>query len=331
MTPAPDAALLVPVIDMQPFIAGDAAAQRDVARRFGAAFETSGFAAIVNHGVPAELGQRLYEQAKAFFALTPAEKQALSPPERVKGRGYLPMGIESVAATLSGETPPDLCEALVFGSLQRERAGLGQPNLWPSQPAGLTGAVNEWFDAIRALCGRLMRMSALALDLPPDWFDPCYGQPALTLRFVNYPDQPVEPAPGQLRYGAHHDYGGLTILRQDDAPGGLQVCDPQGRWHDVAAIEDSFVINVGDLMQRWTNDRWKSTLHRVVNPPRALTGSTQRLSMVAFTGPSEDTVVGCLPSCTGPSRPALYDAVVAGMYVRAKLSSSMELSSPKAG
>jgi isopenicillin N synthase-like dioxygenase len=318
-------AVAVPVIDMAPFIEGGARLRSGVARRFGDAFEQTGFAAIVNHGVPAALARTTYAQARAFFALPEAEKAGLSPPERVKGRGYLPMGIESVAATLSGETPPDLCEALVFASLQRERAGAGKPNLWPTQPAGFAGTVNAWFDALHMLCGRLMRMSALALELPEDWFAASFEEPALTLRFVNYPDQRAEPAPGQLRYGVHHDYGGLTILRQDDAPGGLQICGRDGLWHDVPSIPDSFVINVGDLMQRWTNGRWRSTLHRVTNPPRSLTGSTQRLSMVAFTGPNEGTTVECLPSCQGSGNPPRFAPVNAGDYVRAKLAASMEL------
>ncbi|MDR6426752.1 isopenicillin N synthase-like dioxygenase [Variovorax paradoxus] len=318
----------VPLIDMAPFMRGDAAARRDTARQFGRAFEETGFAAIVNHGVSARLADDVYAQAKAFFALPLDHKSQLMPPEKVKGRGYLPMGIESVAATLDGETPPDLCEALVFASLQRERDGRGQRNLWPSEPPGFEQNINAWFDAIHGLCGRLMRMSALALDLPEDWFDACFSEPALTLRFVNYPDQPVEPRPGQLRYGAHHDYGGLTILRQDNAPGGLEVCDLQGRWHDVPVIADSFVINVGDLMQRWTNGRWRSTLHRVSNPPRDLTGSTQRLSMVAFTGPEESTSVECLPSCCDAAHPARFEPVIAGEYIQGKLRSSMELTAP---
>lgn len=319
--------MAIPVIDIGPFADGGEQARLDVARRFGRAFETAGFAAIVNHGVSADLASRTYAQARAFFALPLAAKERLVPPERVKSRGYLPMGIESVAATLSGETPPDLCEALVFASLQAEREGSGKPNLWPTEPVGFDTTIQSWFDALKDLSARLMRMSALALDLPEDWFAPFYERPALTLRFVNYPDQAVEPPPGQLRYGAHHDYGGLTILRQDNAPGGLEVRDLENRWHDVPAIPDSFVINVGDLMQHWTNGRWRSTLHRVSNPSRSFTGSTQRLSMVAFTGPNEKATVECLPSCCGPDNPPRFKPVVAGDYIRSKLSASMDLKS----
>ncbi|MDB5799200.1 MAG: putative 2OG-Fe(II) oxygenase superfamily [Rhodocyclales bacterium] len=325
MTADMTALTTVPVIDMTRFLHGDAADKAAVARQFGDAFESVGFAAVTGHGVPEALANDMYAQASGFFAHPFAEKLAHMPPEAAKGRGYLPLGIESVAATLAGETPPDLCEALVFGSLQRERAGQGKPNIWPTQPAGLAPSVNAWFDAMHALCGQLMRMSALALDLPEDHFDASFSTPSLTLRFVNYPDQIEPPAAGQLRYGAHHDYGGLTILRQDPAQGGLQICDLAGQWHDVPPVADSFVINSGDLMARWTNDRWRSTLHRVINPPRHLTGSTRRLSMVAFTGPDDNSEVSCLPSCLRADEPPRYQPVLAGEYIRQKLAASMDI------
>ncbi len=320
----------IPVIDLGPFLEGPEPARREVARRFGAAFETCGFASIVNHGVDPALVERMYAEAERFFAQPFADKLAWTPPEQTKGRGYLPLGIESVAATLAGETPPDLCEALVFASLQRERAGQGLPNIWPSAPPGLAAAVETWFDAMFALCQRLMRLSALALDLPEEYFEASYREPSLTLRFVNYPDQPEAPREGQLRYGAHHDYGGLTILRPDQAPGGLQVCDLEGRWRDVMAPAGALVINVGDLMARWTNDRWRSTLHRVINPPREWTGSTRRLSLVAFTGPAAGTEVACLPSCCSAERPARYAPVEADAYIRQKLDRSMQITGHRA-
>lgn len=315
---------VIPVVDLAPFFGQDGAARRAVAREFGRAFEEVGFVSIVNHGVPAELVDGTYAAAQSFFGLPMEGKTRYTPPEQTKGRGYLPLGIESVAATLTGETPPDLCEALVFASVARERAGEGMPNYWPADPPQLADRVNAYHDAMQQLGWDLMRLSALALDLPEDWFAPHYRTGALVLRFVCYPEQTETPKDGQLRYGAHHDYGGLTILRQDDAPGGLQVCDLQGRWHDVPYRPGSFVINVGDLMARWTNDRWRSTLHRVVNPPVAVVG-TRRLSMVAFTGPDATTEVTCLPSCVSAETPARYAPVNAQAYVMEKLRASMEL------
>jgi isopenicillin N synthase-like dioxygenase len=317
-------AVVIPVVDLADLHGGDGAARQALARRFGQALETAGFVAIAHHGVPADLEAQTYAQALRFFDLPLADKLALAPPERVKGRGYLRMGTESVAATLGGATPPDLCEALVFASIHRERTGQGPPNFWPGDLPGFKATIDAWFDAQLALCRQLMRLSALALGLPEAAFDAAYAQPSVALRFVHYPDQPEEPVADQLRYGAHHDYGGLTLLRQDAAPGGLQVCDAQGQWADVPAIPGTFVVNVGELLHRWTNGRWPSTLHRVINPPRAWSGSTRRLSLVAFTGPHEDTEVACLPTCQEPGEPPRYPPVRAGCFVRDKLRASME-------
>ena len=312
------------IVDIAPFLHGDAAARAAVGAAFGQAFETSGFAVIVGHGVAERLAGETYDALKAFFALPEADKLACTIPEKTKSSGYLPIGIESVAKTLTGETPPDLCEALVFRAPHRE-AFSPYKNIYPAQPAGLRPLVEQWGAAMLELTRQLSRLSAIALDLPEDHFDAPYEDPSLALRFVHYPDQPIPPRPGQLRYGAHHDYGGLTILRQDAAPGGLQIRDRDGVWKEVGIVPGSFIINVGDLMARWTNDRWRSTLHRVSNPDRSLTGSTARLSMVAFTAPHESWEVACLPTCSTPANPPRYQPVKSGDYVLSKLANSMEL------
>lgn len=316
----------IPVVDIEPFFAGNRDARQRVARSFGAALEKVGFVTIVGHGVDPRLIEATYRTVHDFFALPFAEKLRSNPPEKVKMRGYLPVGIESVAATLDAKAPADLCEALVFAGLSRTVPAAGaQPNIWPEHPTGLRALVTRYETTLVTLGRQLMRLSALALDLPEDHFESFYAQPGVTLRFVNYPDQVEPPKPGQLRYGAHHDYGGLTILRQDDAPGGLQICDQAGKWHDVPASPDGFVINVGDLISRWTNGRWRSTLHRVVNPPRELTGSTRRLSMVLFFSPNEESEIACLPTCATAENPARWPPVKCGDWVRAKLAKSMDL------
>lgn len=317
----------LPIVDIAPFLGGDPEAKKKVARAFGHAFENTGFAIVTGHGVPLELAENLYAAMTAFFEQPMEQKTPYTPPEATKGRGYLPIGIESVAKTLSGETPPDLCEALVYAAPHRPESATA--NFWPDHPADLAALVNEWTGEINALSRHLARLSALALDLPEAFFDADYSDPALTLRFVNYPDQDQEPKPGQLRYGEHHDYGALTILRQDSAPGGLEVRDDNGQWREAPVVPDSFVINVGDLLARWTNNRWRSTLHRVSNPPRNLTGSTRRLSMVAFTGPNEHTEIACLPSCQSPENPPLYQPVNCGEYIMSKIKASHELEDAK--
>ena len=307
----------IPVVDVAPFFAGDTAAKPAIARSFGHAMQTAGFVTVTGHGIAPRLIQDTYDTVAAFFLRPLPEKLAYVTPEVAKTRGYLPMGVESVGATLGGDNPPDLCEALVFAGLHRETAV--KANIWPDQ-RGLRDQITTYAQAVTQLGNGLMRIAALALGLPEDHFAAAFADPSMTLRFVNYPDQHDDPAPGQLRYGGHHDYGGLTILRQDSAPGGLQVADAEGHWHDAMTPPDSFVINVGDLMARWTNGRWRSTLHRVINPPRQWAGTTRRLSMVGFHGPNEDTLVSGLPTCPPDDAPSIK----AGEYVRSRILASME-------
>lgn len=319
----------IPVVDIGAIYGQAPDALAETAREFGAAFEKFGFATIVGHGVPPSTIDAAYRAGNAFFDLPLAHKLANTVPDRVKGRGYVPAGVESVARTLGSDRPPDLVEALVFGAMQDEtlplpRGGISAAtgNYFPAEPPELASAFHAYFMAMRELSGTLMRLAAVALDLPADFFAPFVDRRRGTLRAAFYPEQPDPPAPGQLRYGAHTDYGGFTILRQDDAPGGLQV-DLDGSWIDVAPQPGAFTINIGDLVSRWTNGRWRSTLHRVVNPPRDTHASTRRLSLVFFSGPNDDAIIECLPTCQGPGRPAQYPPVVARDYIRAKLDSSM--------
>jgi isopenicillin N synthase-like dioxygenase len=314
----------IPVVSLASLQGGDDAGTKLAARDFGSALEDIGFVTIVDHGVPAKTVGDLYNLAHRFFARPIEQKLECMLPDKAKPTGYIPMGAESVAATLHGEEAPDLCEALVF--IPPEQDGrIGRRNLWPRDFPELEAAVTGYFRALAALASNLYRISEIALELPAGFFSPYFREPSFTLRLVNYPEQITPPRPGQLRYGAHHDYGGLTILHQDAAPGGLQVRDRSGAWRDVPHRPGAFVINVGDLLSRWTNDRWRSTLHRVVNPARDAMGPTQRLSVVFFTGPDRNSEIEVLPTCVSDRNPAKYPPVVAGDYVRAKILASHDL------
>lgn len=318
----------IPVIDMSALRDGDGTSRRDLARQFGHTFERFGFATIVGHGVETAIAARAYDLANRFFDLPLDEKMRSALPDRVKNRGYVPAGVESVALTRGDDRPPDLVEALVFYALHMEPADLlpgtsaATGNLIPANPPELAAALRDYFVAVRDLSGDLMRLSALALDLPEDFFAPYIDKRKGVLRLAYYPEQTDAPEPGQLRYGAHSDYGGFTILRQDSAPGGLQV-ELDGEWIDVLPHPGAFTINIGDLIARWTNDRWRSTLHRVVNPPRDGDIATRRLSLVFFSGPNDDALIECLPTCKSDANPAKYGPVVARQYVLSKLDRSM--------
>jgi len=325
----------IPVIDIAPFLAGDPEGRRQVVRAWAAAYEGVGFATIMGHGIPEDLLLRLHAAAGRFFELPLETKQRLAFPGESAAQGYFGQGVERLAQTL-GEArtpaPPDLCETLNFGFIDWERDGppsrfdaaVFRPNLWPDEPPDFRAVVEDYFDRAYALMQSLMRIGALALDLPEDHFAGFYDRMPTQLRLTHYPDQEGEPLPGQLRSGAHTDYQGFTILRQDDAPGGLQVQAPDGGWVDVKPLAGALVINAGDLLSRWTNGRWKSNVHRVINPPRGLGRSARRISIVLFTGPNYDAEIACLPSCATPERPPRYPSVRAWDHFMDKVRASME-------
>ena len=277
----------------------------------------TGFAVISGHGVPQHLLDRIYASAQDFFARPHAEKARLSFADKGRGQGYLPMGSETVGRGRVEDVQPDLCESLTFADPRFDVAApthaldarLYRPNLWPDDMPEFADTVREYMAAGRDLALRLMRLSAMALDLPSNYFAPFFDRMELNLRCVLYPDQAEPPAPDALRYGPHTDFSGFTILRQDDAPGGLQVQNGEN-WIDVPAIAGTLVINAGDLIQRWTNDRWVSNVHRVKNPPRDMKTGTRRQSIVLFTGPNSDAEISCLPGCG----PAKYPPILAGLH-----------------
>jgi isopenicillin N synthase-like dioxygenase len=185
-----------------------------------------------------------------------------------------------------------------------------EPNLWPAAPAGFERAATAYYRAMSGLIVSLMRLAALALDVEEGFFDDKVDRSIGTMRLNYYPAQAVPPEPGQLRASAHTDYGGFTILSGEDVPGGLQVRTRDARWVDVGTSPTTFVVNIGDLLMRWTNDRWLSNLHRVVNPPATAASSAARLSIAFFNHPNYDALIECLPS-QGPPRHA---PVLSGEY-----------------
>lgn len=281
----------VPVIDLA---AGtDKAGRAAVARAIGEACETSGFFAIVGHGIDQALIDRVYSTSKRFFELPRDEKSKVAIRPGAQG-AYLAGG--AVAKSIGKDTPPDLTElfrSTVTGDLPAEtRAKLGPPsdpwaqvNQWPDSPAEFRATFHEYMGAMSGLARNLMQLFALALGLDEHYFDGKIDPGMSSLVANYYPPQLERPLPGQIRKGAHTDWGALTILYQDDK-GGLQVEQEGHGWRDVPFIPGSYIINLGDLMAFWTGGHWVSTMHRVANPTESNAGG--RVSIPFFLYPNHD-------------------------------------------
>ena len=252
-----------------------------------------GFFTITGHGVPAEVIRGLNSKAHAFFALPMQEKLEVMPADIKTPRGYKPVGYEALGHGNANMTPPDLKEYYHFGreswpnepyftSAEGQRYFI--PNVWPRNPAGLRRAAARYYAAMERLVGELMRLTALGLGLEEHFFDDKIDRHITAMRLNFYPEVKEPPKPGQLRGGEHTDYGLLTILNGENVPGGLQVKTRAGTWIDVETDPDTFVVNIGDLLMRWTNDRWVSNVHRVATPPGNAAGA-KRLSMAFFSPP----------------------------------------------
>lgn len=314
---------VVPVVDLTG-CRGDRARRAEVGQLIDTAFRESGFMVIVGHGVPAELVESMYRKTAEFFVQPDEEKlRYLSPVGAATRRGFSRNNYS--AASRDERTPPDLCEFFTMNRLGEpglarpevlgEQYGeLSAPNIWPSTPADFRSVWLAYFAAMEELSGLLMKLFATGLDLDEHYFDR-FIDDHYTYMIANfYPPQLTPPAPGQLRRGAHTDWGTLTILYQDDTPTGLEVRNRGGEWVPVPPLPNSFVVNIGDLMAVWTNDRWVSTLHRVVNPPRERSAD-YRISIPFFHQPNFDALIECLPSCTSPGNPARHPAVTSGGWV----------------
>ena len=312
----------VPVIDIAAYRLGDAGAKAEVAMAVDRACRDIGFLVIGGHGVDAGLIERTRSVSAAFFDLPLAEKLRVARPAKDVTRGYIGLDEESLARSRDPDAyGSDLNESLMVGPVDAlppayafaPAAGKHfAPNLWPERPAGLREAWTDYYRAMGSLAQTLMRIFALGLGLPERFFDAKIDRHISRLRVRNYPAQLTAPAPGQIRAGAHSDYGSLTILATEDKPGGLQVCNAAGHWVDVPIAAGCFIVNIGDLMARWTNDTWVSTLHRVVNPPAEAGAAARRQSLVFFHNPNYDAAIESLAA----GAPSKYPPTTSGEHLR---------------
>jgi isopenicillin N synthase-like dioxygenase len=296
----------IPAIDFAGFTGGDAAERAAIAPDIRGAFEQFGFLYLRNHGVPQPVVDDLFAQARAFFD-QPAEVKA-----RARGpdaRGYSGPGYSALDPT----RPADLKEAF--------RAGYdSEPprTCWPEGLPAFRETVLAFHDAASAACRRVMHALALSFGLPQSYFDATHQPHSGSTQLLHYPPLPGELLPGQLRSGAHTDWGTITLLFHAGDAGGLEIQRPDGTWLPAPSVPGAAIVNAADLLRRWTNTQLRSVLHRVT-PPEGPAAARSRYSAVLFYQPRFDAVITCLEPCHGPGRPARYPPITAGEYLQARL------------
>jgi isopenicillin N synthase-like dioxygenase len=318
--------LSVPVIDIEPFRQGGAPGRAAVAAAVDAACRDIGFLVVSGHGIPGRMLTEVGEVTRGFFDLSLEEKMRVGRPAPDVSRGYVAVEGESVGRSRDATaTAGDLNESFMIGPVDAPDPAYASapsagrhfaPNLWPDAPPALRGTYSGYYRAMGDLAALLMRIFATALELPEHFFADKIDKHISRLRVRNYPEPEVAPLPGQLRAGAHSDYGSLTILATEDRPGGLQVCNAAGEWVDVPIVPGAFIINIGDLLARWTNDRWVSTLHRVANPDEGEVAGSRRQSLIFFHNPNYDAEIRCIPTCLRPGDQPRYEPITSGAHLR---------------
>ncbi len=313
----------IPLVNLEGFLGANEADRAAVVTEVSKALEEVGFLIVSGHGVPPSLIDRVSAASLAFFDRPDEEKNRFLPPSKEIGRGYSAMRGRTVGISQNPNLLKSLQESYGIGMMdvpdapyfRSTRPGANfDANIWPDAPADFEPAMREYYGHMDRLFHEMMRLFAIALGLPTTFFDDKIDKHNSTLRLTHYPALKREPLPGEERAGAHTDVGTMTILYIDDTPNALKAQTRSGEWINVNRVPGALVINIGDLMMRWANDKWVSNMHRVANPPMIDGRSQRRLSIVFFCQTNYDTVVECLPNCSGPDNPPRYEPIVAGDY-----------------
>jgi isopenicillin N synthase-like dioxygenase len=316
--------LAIHEIDLAPFRSGDDADRASLAGAFDRAGRESGFILLTGHGVDDAVIDDAFDAWQRFFDLPLEEKRrAVAPPESDGMIGYTAYGAQALAYTAGGESPPDLMEAFSIGREDTTDAFFDDfrdwfpPNVWPDAPPSLRAAVGALENSLHGVADVVLRAMALALDLPEEWLVARADHAVVTTRCNHYLRGPgYEPLPDQPGLGGHTDYGMVTLLVADPVPG-LQVLRG-GSWHDVVPPRGSIVCNLGDMLAMWTNDRWVSTMHRVL-PPAPGDGVARRRSIARFLDGDPSVTLSAIPSCVPDGGTPRYPPVQAGEWLMAKI------------
>jgi isopenicillin N synthase-like dioxygenase len=305
----------IPKLDLQQYIQGDTAAQKQFVADLGNAFTEIGFVALKGHLLSPSLQENLYTQIRAFFNL-PFEVKKKYEIEGIGGqRGYTSFGKE----TAKGRTTADLKEFWHFGQYVEDAPALAASypeNVWVDELPEFNTIGKETYQQLEATAAYVLQALAEFLDLETDYFNPFIKNGNSILRPIHYPPITEEPKDA-VRAAAHGDINLITLLMGAQGAG-LQVLNNQNEWIDALAAPDELMINVGDMLSRLTNNRLKSTIHRVVNPPREEWGKS-RFSIPFFMHPISEMPLDCLTNCVDDLHPKGFDDITAGAYLEERL------------
>lgn len=305
----------IPVIDLNLALSPGALRNAEVAAQIRAAGESAGFFYVINHGIPKSLIEQQFASAKALFSLSEAEKEAISLKKSQAGRGYETLG----AQTLDASAKPDMKESFYCGIAYPQAHPYVQKgyysygiNQWPTQLPDLEKQSADYIGAMCSLAQRLMQLLALSLHLPEDYFDDMHESPMVTLRMIRYPAHPEDADANTFGAGAHTDWGAITLLAQD-MWGGLEVQMPDGEWVPATPIQDALVINLGDMIPRWTNGLYHSNPHRVRNTH---SGGAARYSVPFFYTPDYMAQVSPVPGTVPDATQPLFTPCTVGEHLQ---------------
>ncbi|KAG8416631.1 hypothetical protein J3459_007602 [Metarhizium acridum] len=323
--------LVIPLIDFSKFLTGTPDERKTTAEAILHGFQTAGFIYLKNHPIPAEVLSQTFDRSADFFALDTDAKMKLGWTTPEANRGYSSPGREKVTQLEDiaqvdkvRSAAPDLKESLEIG----RDTDPNYPNQWPAEDGRLKGFrtdMNDFFSQCQKLHMEVMRAIALGMEIQEDFFDRFVHVGDNTLRLLHYPSVKADVFrinPGQVRAGEHSDYGSITLLFQDSR-GGLQVKSPTGHFVDATPIPGTIVVNAGDLLARWSNDTIKSTIHRVVEPPRKEDNSyPPRYSIAYFCNPNTESFIETLPGTYAAEKDKKYKGVNSGDYLVQRLTAT---------
>jgi isopenicillin N synthase-like dioxygenase len=304
----------IPVVDLAAFLSNDENKKFDFVQQLGKAYEEVGFVAVKNHGIPDQLIADLYEYVQQFFSLPLEKKERYQIAGLAGQRGYTSFGKEHA----KGSETPDLKEFFQYGqTVENNNSSEHYPeNVQVNEIPSFNPTLFNAYRHFEKSGGHLLSAIAIYLGLNEDYFDEHITDGNSILRCIHYPPITQEPK-SAIRAEQHEDINLITLLVGASADG-LQILTKQGNWVNVTSLPEQIVVNVGDMLQRLTNNKLRSTTHRVVNPSKDL-WHTSRFSMPFFLHPKSEMSLACLENCIDKNHPKAYEDITAGEYLDERL------------